>query len=327
MALPAAVQKQVEAAEALQQQLYPVESEPSPDAPPVAEVADAEPAPSNVVELQRSAEPTPPADPPKPVDRTHDDAYWKQRFDTVQGILNAEVPRLNTQNKELTQQIQTLLAKIDDLTKAKTESPEPQSVTQKDVEDFGADLVDMTRRVAAEAAGAAVEKVMKAVADLEQKINSTQERVGQVSDHVASTVVRDFWGEVKSLVPDWDTVDQDPSWITFLDSTPAFAEDTYRQLAGKAIQKGDAQKIAKLVDLWRGPKVEPAPQSQTDLQRQVAPSTSRASVPTQPASRIWSRAEYEAAMDVRNIGKMGTEKADALAAEASIAAAEGRVRW
>ncbi|MGB5047582.1 MAG: hypothetical protein WBO46_01495 [Caldilineaceae bacterium] len=321
MAMPQAVAQQIEAAEALQQQLYPQEgSEPAPEAaPPAPAEPEAEPA-SNVVPLPQAAEPAPQAEAPKQEQRD-EAAYWKQRFDTVQGILNAEMPKLHLQLKEQSQTLKQLQ-------EAKP-SPEPQSepASSKDVEDFGADLVDMTRRVAADVVRGAI---AQEVAKLRQEFGAMQEQVGQVSEQVAMSASDRFWAGVMSLVPDWKAVDADPQWVAFLDTTPEFAEDTYRELATKAIQKGDAAKIAKLVELWRGPqRADPAPQpsAQAELQRQVAPSTSRASSSTPPAGKVWTGAEYKAAMDVRNVQRYGQKEADRMEAEANLAQAERRVRW
>ena len=133
-----------------------------------------------------------------------------------------------------------------------------------------------------------------------------------------------------TLVPEWKQIDSDPAWIEWLDTTPEFAEDTYRELASKAISKGDARKIANLVAKWRGPQVAPVSQpsdARAELQRQVTPSSTKASAPPPQGGKIWTRAEYEAAMDVRNVQKFGQKESDRLEAEANAAVADGRVRW
>jgi hypothetical protein len=128
-------------------------------------------------------------------------------------------------------------------------------------------------------------------------------------------------------------VDQDPAWIAWLDTTPEFATNTYRELAMQAVQKGNAGKVAKLVGIWRketgrAPASQPAVSArpQSELERQVAPSTVR-SVSTPVAQRVLTRAEYEALYDVRNVQRYGEKKAAEMIAEADAAVAENRVRW
>jgi hypothetical protein len=326
MALPQAVQQQIDQAETLQQQLYGNgETAEVKTDQPVAETPVEEA--SNVVELSR-AEPVKAVETPRADSRENDAEYWKSRFSTMQGKFNAEVPQLYQQVKEQNQRIAELAAQL----QARDERPAPTDdalVTSKDEEDYGADLIDMTRRVARETVS---KEIAKAMAELRKDVGSVREHVGQVSDQVAQTSAEKFWTGVMNLVPDWKAVDSDPAWIDWLDTTPEFAEDTYRTLAAKAIQRGDAQKIANLVARWRGPnqtQQAPArsPAVQSELQRQVTPSTQRSSTPPPQGGKVWSVEEYKAAMDVRNVQKFGQKEADRLEAEANQAVADGRVRW
>lgn len=323
MAIPAVIQQQIEQAEAIQQQVYAEQSEPAPEvAPPDPEDIVAE-LPSNVVELPRTAEPAQAETPKPPAD---DAAYWKQRFSTVQGVLDAEVPRLTQQAREQTKQIQELLKKLEE---REAEPVRDAQVTSKDDEEFGADLVAMVRRTSTEVGKHVVDM---ALAEFRKEFGAVREQVGAVSDRVAQTASERFWGEVETLVPDWKQLDADPRWIDFLDTTPDFSESTYRQLASDAIQKGNAQKIARLVATWKTtfgvpPQAQPRPDPQAELQRQVAPNTAKTGTSVPIGGKIWSKGEYEQAMDVRNVQRYGPVEAARLEADANQAVADGRVRW
>lgn len=328
MAIPQAIQQQIEQAEALQAEVYPVEVAPVQAAEPVTPAEPVAEPPSNVVELPRQAEPVQQAE-PKP-EASEDAAYWKQRFSTLQGKFNAEVPLLHQQLKEQGSQLHQLMEKLTE--KDKPAELQEELVTSKDTEDYGADLIDMTRRVATEV----VRKVItQEMAKFRQELGAVQDQVGQVGEQVAMTASDRFWAGVMTLVPDWKAVDTNPQWVAWLDTKPKFARRTYRELATEAIESGDAETIANLVEVWRGPQqAAPTPipvpqvsQAQAELQRQVAPSTSRASSSTPAPGRIWSGAEYTEAMDVRNPKRYGQAKADQMEAEANLAHAEGRVRW
>lgn len=336
MAVPQAVQTQIDQAEALQSQVYAPEAPETPTDPVVVESPAPEAAaPSNVVPLPKPAEPVTQAETPKP-ESAEDVAYWKQRFSTLQGKYNAEVPLLYQQLKDQGAQLAQLTERLD---KREETPPEPvaEQVTSKDVEDFGADLIDLIRRVSAEGIGKAVaQATAQAMADLRKEIGAVQTEVGQVTEKVAESAADKFWASVMSLVPDWKAVDANPQWVAWLDTKPKFSLRTYRELAGDAIVAGNAAAIAELVATWRGPQAapeipSPAPSqqdlAQAELQRQVAPSSSRASNPAPQQGRIWSRQEYEAAMDVRNVQRLGQKEANRLEAEANQAQAEGRVRW
>ncbi len=325
MALPAVVQQQIDQAEALQAELYPE----SPASEEVSAQPVSEETQSNVVQLPRTAEPSQPVETPKPVSQEEDPAYWRKRFETVQGKLNSEMPALYAQLKEQNQQIQHLSEQLNAREAEPSRKADTAEIDLKDAEDYGSDLIDMVNR---KAEAIVAKEIAKAMAELRKDVGSVREHVGQVSDQVAQTSAEKFWTGVMNLVPDWKAVDSDPAWIDWLDTTPEFAEDTYRTLAAKAIQRGDAQKIANLVARWRGPnqtQQAPArsPAVQSELQRQVTPSTQRSSTPPPQGGKVWSVEEYKAAMDVRNVQKFGQKEADRLEAEANQAVADGRVRW
>lgn len=329
MALPKAIQQAADEADALQQQLYgerQAEAETPAAQTDSSQVQEApvasEQQASNVVELHTQATPEPESAQPKPAQ----DDQWQQRYKTLQSKFDREVPALHAQLREQSQQMQNLLAEL----QKQKESPKADTssggeVTPKDEEDFGSDLVDMVRRCAREIVR------REAIPLIDGLRKELQGMLAPVAERVERSASDRFWDTVKTFVPDWDAIDNNPDWWEFLNTTPEFAEDSYRELATKAIAKGDATKIANLVKLWRGhaapqPVVTPAT-PKPDLQRQVTPSTSRASAPVPQTGKIWTKAEYEAAMDVRNISRVGAAEADRLVAEATQAVAEGRVRW
>jgi hypothetical protein len=313
MALPEAIQNQVAEAEALQQQVYGQASETGQTAEPVVEPV------APVVEPQVAETVTEVVKPePAPVE---DD-----RYKTLQSKYNAEVPRLHRELKERDQQMQALAARLEQLEKQPEPKKEESLLTDQDDEDFGADLVAMVRRATREEARRSEAAVL---AEVNKLLAGFMNQLGAVQERVYLSEADKFWAKVEALVPDWKTLDVDPAWIEFLNTTPDFTTETYRDLAAKAIQAGDHNKVAKLVDIWRGPKqAEPVKQPvNPELQRQVVPSTVKASSSLPATGKIWSKEEYEAAYDVRNVTRYGQKKADEMSAEADRAVAEGRVRW
>jgi len=317
-ALPKAIQDQVDQAEALQQQLYPEDAPTEPVEPP-AEPVEAEEPPSNVVELTKPQ--TPPEAPPAREDTVD---YWKSRFETLRGKFDAEVPALHHQLKEQAAQLKQLAENQ----QKKPDAADEPLVTDKDRDEFGSDYVDFVEKLSTRVAQSAV---AQAVAELRKEFGVVQDRVGQVAERVVMSESEKFWSGVLTLVPEWKQIDADQRWFDWLDTSPDFSEETYREIAGKAIAKGNAQKIAALVKKWKeelglstpAPAAEPKP----DLSSQVAPSTSRASAPPPPGQKIWSKAEYESAYDPRNVSRYGVQKAGELIAAADQAVADGRVRW
>lgn len=136
-ALPKQVERDLQELEEYERTLAPqagvsVEGTPGPDTPPT----DAQPSEEPIL----SNQPPEVAAPPQ-------DNVWEQRYRTLEGKYQAEVPRLHTANREMQRQIDELSAR----TAPKVETPAEEGlVTEKDVTDYGEDLLDVQRRVARE---------------------------------------------------------------------------------------------------------------------------------------------------------------------------------
>jgi hypothetical protein len=306
------VQRELDAAQTLHSDLYGAKETPPAD-PPAAEVV--EPAPAVTPEPT----PAPVSDP------------FEQKYKVLQGKFDAEVPRLHAQLKDR----DTMLQQMSDRLAALEKKPEPETtaealVTEKDAEDFGADLVDMARRAAREEFKSESKALLTAI---DKRFEALQVNLGAIQKQVVESESDKFWGRVQAMVPDWASVDADPSWVEFLDMRIPGTRKTRRQEAAEAIAAGDPEPIKELVDLWRPPvaankQAEQKQQNQKDLQRQVAPSTAKSSAPApNAANRLWLGPEYEAAFSQKTAQTLAPDALATLQAEANAALNEGRVRW
>ena len=324
MALPPAVQRELDAADEIVNTLVsegtegtPVGDTPAPAPAPVT----LEPAPA----ASTAEQPAPAVVAPPKED-------FEQKYRILQGKYNAEVPRLQRENQDLKHTLQQ-----------KTETqPEPQPtrdaplVDKKDAEDFGSDLMDAVARMISHAVDSLEARLRAEYAPVKQEVR-------QVVQQQADTMVDTFWAKVEKLVPDWKQIDgvqgvegtEDPRWVQFLNSAPKGSVLTNRQLAGSAIESGNADKIAELVALWKTTlptaveSVPPQPPAapKPGLERQVSPNSSRGAPPGPVVDpEQWSLNRYEAAYDPRNPRTMGPEAAAVLMADADRALAEGRVQ-
>ena len=162
--LPRAVQAQLEQADAILAGGSRTDDQPAQPAEPVAQ----EPATQVEPQAQETApapQPPTPAQPPS-VDYEH-------KFKTLQGIFNAEVPKLQQQNKELSARLQDALERMEKLAQ-QSKAPETQqqpTLDPKDVENFGQDLVDMVQRQTQAVLGRVAGKIDAVVADFEKRIS------------------------------------------------------------------------------------------------------------------------------------------------------------
>ena len=312
--LPKAVQAQLDAAEALQAQLVnPTPVEGNPEVAPVTEAQAPQPV-ATVVQETRVAEPNP-------------DNNWEQRFRVIEGKYRAEIPRLHDQNRELSERLEQALKALEE--KAQTPVEEKKLVTDADVESFGEDMVDMVRRAAREEFDALAKKF---AAELDKRFGAVAAKVEQTEQVVVKSAKDKFWDAVDAKHADFAAVNSDPRWFAFLDTRIPGPRLTRRTLAEKAIAELDAEALIEQVGLFKEslPKAEPQQPTKPKptLNSQVAPNTSGASNPSpDPVGKIWTGAEYAAALDHRNMQRMSRADYDALVAEAETAFAEGRVRF
>jgi hypothetical protein len=318
-ALPKAIQAQLEEAEAIEKQIAAelaapngntqddVPNQAQPEAPDADKVT--EPTPTEVNGLD-----------------TEDDG-WKKRFDVLTGKYNAEVPRLYQQLKDQAQALEAVQKQLDDA-KAKPAEPEPKReslVTSNDEDTFGSDLIDLARRVTRDEVGALNNKIDKLESMLSQ-ITDLSKQVEVVSQNQAESVSERFWNAVEKRIPGWNEIDTDQRWIEFLNQAPQFSVKTYRELAGEAINAGQIEPLAAMVDTWKAQSgITSQQNAKQELARQVAPTKQNGSNVPQ-GKKVWTMAEYERAYDPRLGAEMSESEIEALQAEADLALTEGRLQ-
>lgn len=321
MALPRAVQQQVEEAERIEAQLANPASEPAPEPPQAPETEpkqDGQAQNEGVITQEAVVEP--PAEPKAP--------DWKHKFESLQGKYNAEVPRLHAQLRDMGQQLQTLQAKLEQVaTQPPPQAPQTPLVTDSDREAFGPDLVDLIERVtASKAAEFAAEK-----AALEQKIAKLEGQLSTVSERQGVSDQDRFWATLAAQVPDWAEINQNEAflaWLNEVDPVYGLPRQAALDSAGANL---DAVRAAAVFNAFKALQAPPKPAAKpaNDLQRQVAPTRSRAqSAPADAGQekQIYTAAQIEHFYDQWRRGHISDEDAVRIDADINAAVAEGRIR-
>ena len=254
---------------------------------------------------------------------------FEQKYKTLRGKYDAEVPRLH-------QQVRDLNGKLEELSKSLEAKPEPPTkskekvsyVTDADRAEFGEELIDVQRRVAQEVSQEYTERMEQqdaVIQKLQEQLAKTGNDVGEMS----------FTQRLHSVVPDFAEIDNDERWVAWLNEHDPMLRGPRRDQAAAAFQAGDAEAVLHYVNLFKEsisePETAPRQQRQTELEKQVAPNRSANSVRTQSAnqnSKIYSPKEVDNAWTkVRTLNTKG-KYADAEKLEAELTAAymEGRVR-
>ena len=154
---------------------------------------------------------------------------------------------------------------------------------------------------------------------LKGTVAETGERVGQTAFDI----------RLRQLVPDFDAVDADPNWIAWLNEVDPLLQGPRRNLVADKYNRGDADAVAKYIQLWSDTQPQPRANKQAELERQVAPSkaTSNQTTSTQPRGRQYRESEIGQLFNkVRDLTIKGrADEAAQLESEITLAYAEGRV--
>ena len=317
MALPKQVEAQLRELEALEKQLTDAQNPaPADPAPTLAEPPqDPQPAP---------AEPKPVEPTPTPTEPVVAEETWQQKYKTLKGMYDAEVPRLHADLRELK-------AQVDSLRKASETKPvEPvkpkaaeKLVTDADVEAFGSDLIEVQRKVAREVAAEFRGELdaMRAENDkLREQLTSTGTQVSEAS----------FEQRLYRMVPDFEAVNADPKWIAWLNEVDPLLRAPRSSVAQQAFNRGDAEGVAHYVALFKqnSKPVEPAADRTEELERQLQPNRGATSAPpTSQKGKVYTNADIEKMFrKAADLGTKGqTDAAKKLEAEIDAAFMEGRV--
>lgn len=320
MALPKAVQQQIEDADRLVAEINGEKPGTPPETDP--QTQPQEPA-TDVVEPA----PAPVSKDPEP--KQIPEETWEQKYHSFKGKYEAEVPRLHTQVRELNQQVQQLIAENAAIKAAPP--PEPASVqsliTEQDKEAFGPDLIDLIER-------ATESKVSTFRQREEQLMNEIKELKGQMGSVTERQVMSDkdrFLMSLGQQVPDWETLNVNQGFLTWLQEVDPVYGLPKQVALDNAYNNLDVARVAAIFNAYKA-MVAPAqaakPKVNQELQRQVAPTRSRST--TEPTDgmnqRIWTNqdiAEYYS--DVRK-GLISDEDAVRIENEIHAAVSEGRVR-
>lgn len=302
MALPKQVQEQAEQIDALEKQLYG-DKEPADPNKPVAELVQPEAEqPVEPAKEPEAAAPDPAPEPEpakeKPSKQDDDDAsVWKQKYKTLQGMYDAEVPRLHGQVKDLTSQISDLTAKFEASQQAAAEAAtqaEQSLVTDEDRQEFGDDLLEVQRKVAREVA-APLQAELDAMKAENNKLREQLETTGQ---QVSTT---SFEAQLTNAIPNWAAINTSPEWIAWLEETDPMLRGPRKLAAQKAYTEGDIEGVSYYVKLFLETQQKPASESkaenQPELESQIQPETAA----TPQATPQSQQGEYLTDADIRNM--------------------------
>ena len=325
MALPKQVQRQMAEIEAIEKQLKGERevTDEAPDTDTVEKVVETLEAPEAQPVVEETPKPEVAELEEQPKKPDEDAAVWKQKYKTLQGMYDKEVPQLHSKVKDMSTQLEELQASLK--TKSEVVKQAERLVTDDDVKNFGEDLIEVQRKVAREVAA---EFQIKLDA-MQSENNKMREQLGTTDSRVAES---SFQNRLHRLVPDFDQLNDNPKWVAWLDEVDPVLRGPRRSVAQQAFATGDAEGVAHYVDLFRSVQVEPTPDEKPkqtqELERQIQPSrTASSSTPTSQSGKNYTNSQIEKMFKKAAIlnGSGKFDEANKLEAEIDAAFTNGRV--
>lgn len=267
---------------------------------------------------------------------------WEQRARSAEGRVSTLAQQLQAQ-AERASQLERLVATME----AQGQSPQPEGqtpapfqrlITPEEENDYGVDLISVTKR-------AAREELAPEVETLAQRLERLEGRVNGVGTVIAQNETRTVWQMLNEGVgPHWNEINHHPAFHAWLDQSDLYSGDSRRALLMDAFDRHDGRRV---LNIFQGflreangtpqtaqPHSDPSPANgngygKVPLETFAAPGRARSEPqPLAPEKPIYSRAQIERFYGDRRKGMWRGREADADALEADIFRAqhEGRIR-
>lgn len=297
MALPEQIRRQDEAVQELYKQINGEDTEQPEEGGVVQPPADDTQDQADDQPVEESAVPSPaPADDERVPEET-----VLQKYKTLQGMYNAEVPRLHQQNRELSQRVQQMEQLLASLNTQKEASAKAAPVVEKyiseaDVAEYG-DSLDVMRRVSREELNPVASRLARIEETLQALQSNVVPQIQAVSKRQAASAEQQFWADLTSAVPDWREVNDNQefqTWLLETDPLTGIARQTYLEEAQRQL---DARRVANFFGAWmnttgRASVAQSAGRAsapKSELEKQVTPGRSRnTGTPAANKGKVWT---------------------------------------
>jgi len=287
MAIPEQVRKQAEAAEEQMKKLTdPAEASADPNGSN-GQITDSVTSTAN----SASNEATSPAANEHGAGEDPNSDTYKQRWRTLQGQYNAEVPRLHASNKELTArltQLEQLLASVSQQPAAPAQSqqaPTAKYLSDSDREEYG-ESIEVMRKVSREELTPFLHRMQQLEAAIQQLAASLSSnivpQVQRVAQQQAMSAEERFWSQLSGQIPNWQQINNDPDFQSWLLETDPLTGTTRQSYLERAQQALDVNRVVAFFRTFSSVSGKYSPQanaqpnrSASELERQVAPGRAR----------------------------------------------------
>ena len=300
--IPSAVQKQADQAEELARKVAAA-GELEEETPEVTEEVEA-------VEEQVTEEEAP---------SSQDD--WEHKYKVLQGKYNAEVPRLQEENRKLQGDMRLFQEKLDLLERFIAEH-QTQSASQAPTTEVSEDESVVQLKEDFPEVYSGIMKLLEGFrAEIQQML---EDRVQPVSQAAEQTALAAFKARLSALVPGWMELNTDSGFLEWLKVRDRFTGLTRHEILMKAFEDRDADRVAEFFLAYESEN-QPKKTSHTPtVPPQGKPYSPK--VDAGPQGKYWTAEEVKDFYTKKALGKLSASEAAKTEADILNAMREGRVR-
>jgi len=225
---------------------------------------------------------------------------WEQKYKTLQGMYNKEVPSLSAENRQLNgrvSQLETLLGDLNKKEEPVQEAPVEKLITEDDVKEYG-DSIDVMRRAAKEEVAGELARVTQLEAEI-AKLKGVVPQVQQVQQQQKTSSEKQFWDTLNHEVPNWNEINSDQdfqSWLLEIDPLTGITRQTYLEDAQRKLDVSRVVNFFKAFgkDIGKDDNARGKGSTQSaELQKQVAPGRGRAGQPVSNDGKTYTPKDIE----------------------------------
>ena len=269
---------------------------------------------------------------------------WENRFKALKGRFDAEQRRWGETQQQYEARMRELTAEVH-RQPLPGEGELPVLVSQKDIEDYGADLIDVIKRAAQEAVAPMLKPIAQTVGQVQAQVETTANETGR-------QFLSRMHSNMDATVPGWQDLNKDPNFIAWTKRNDVFSGLNRQDLLQKAWYAGDSNRVAAFFQSYLAEEAatDPAaaqarqqagghapapngagpasPPTRVTLEALAAPGRARAATQVPAGKPVWTAEGIsQFYMDVA-AGKFRGRDAERNATEADLMAAqrEGRIQ-
>lgn len=335
--VPKAVRDQVQRAEQLMRERKAAQeatSAPEQNAAPVETPAPTAPEQSAQPVQETPPAPAPAAEtPPQPAPQPEE--TWEHKYKVLQGMQQAlaqERRELAEQNRQLRDLIARMQEQQRQAPPPQPQAPQTSLVKPEEVEEYGADLLDVIARKAREQYEPLIAQLTGQITELKQQLGGRMQQVEQV----ASVSAKDaFFSKLDTAVPYWEQLNTDAGFLNWLASADELSGVVRKEMFDRASSSFDAMRVAKFFETYASlVGVKPQPAAPAPSMAPTVPLANLATPPKSPSApapvtkKIWTRPEIAAFYENSRKGVYKGKEAERNRLERDIfdAGREGRIQ-